>query len=297
MEDRPFASVIVVTRNRAEFLEMMLAETRRQLGYENIQVIVANDGGRINIEDRFKELFPEINFINFFENLGLIKLRNDLFKIANAEFVFFLDDDSWFEQRDAVINAVEILKDHPDVGILSFRIKLPNGEMIPSYLSDGDYYETGSFIGCAHLIRKSLFDDSNIYDGDYFRQGEERDLSIKCIENGHIILQVNSIIVYHLQAGLGRDHQFIHGYAFRNELFFYIKYFPTILCFFFIIKCIASHTIYCFRKRWFRAYFFGLSKFILDFPSFFRKRRPVRFSTAKKYILLNSKEKKQNIKK
>lgn len=289
MHFKPLATLIIVTRNRINFLSKMLYETRKQVRYKDLEIVVANDGGESDFSEKFKLLFPEINFLYFPEQLGLIKLRNDLFKISDSEFVFFLDDDSWFDQEDAIVNALEVFKDYPEAGILNFRVKLRTGEMIPSIVIGKEPYNVGSFIGCAHAIRKSFFLNSDIYDEDYFRQGEERDLSIKCIEKGYNIMQVNNIIVCHNQVEAGRDHQFIHGYAFRNEVFFYLKYFPVILSTLFVLRCIISHAIYCFRKRWYRSFFFGASRISLDFPKFIKKRNPVKFSTVRKYIFLNYK--------
>ena len=286
MKDKPLGSIIVVTRNRPVILEKMLDETRKQAGYRDFEIIIANVGGEIDIKRNLEGTFPEIKFINFLKQEGYIGLRSRLFKEAKADLVFFLDDDSWFEEERALMRAVRIFEEYPQAGILSFGIRLPDGWTIPHSLSGTAPYRVASYMGCAHAVRKVFFEDNDIYDADYFRQGEERDFAIKCLDKNYDILQVNSIIVYHRQVALNRDHQFIHGYAFRNELFFYLKYFPTILCGIFMLKCIISHSIFCFKKGWFAAYFFGLKKFINDFFKFLKKRRPVKMTTAKKYIYL-----------
>lgn len=278
MTDNPFATIIVVTRDRPEILEKMLKETRRQEHYVGLEMIVANDAGEIDIKEKLKISFPEINFINFPQRLGLVELRNRLFKQAKADFVFFLDDDSWFEQDNALLGAIEVFRRYPQAAILSFALKL-SGKESP--------YEVGSFTGCAHALRKSFFRGSDIYDGDYFRQGEERDLAIAALEKGYTILQVNGIRVYHQASQSQRDHQLIHSYAFSNEMFFYLKYFPGIFSPLFMVKCLITHAVFCLKRRWFKAYFWGWRRFLNNFAKFKKKRQAVKIKTLKKYLYLN----------
>ncbi|MFA5411470.1 MAG: glycosyltransferase [Candidatus Omnitrophota bacterium] len=280
MMNNPLATIIVVTRNRLEILEKMLKETRRQEDYAGLEIIVANDAGEIDIKDRLKSSFPEINFINFPRRLGLVESRNRLFKEAKGDFVFFLDDDSWFEQESAVLGAIEVFRQYPRAAILSFALKLAGRE---------SPYEVGSFTGCAHALRRSFFRGSDIYDGDYFRQGEERDLAIAALEKGYTILQVDGIRVYHEASALERDHQLIHSYAFSNEMFFYLKYFPGIFSLLFMVKCLIAHAIFCLKKGWFKAYFWGWRRFLNNFAKFKKKRRAVKIKTLKKYLYLTLK--------
>lgn len=285
MENKKIATIIVITWGRLGILERMLKEIRKQKGYNGFEIIVANDGGEVTFGKQLKNSFPEVTFVDFPKHEGYVKLRSDLFKKAEAPFVFFLDDDSWFLEENAVLSASELFRKYPQAGILSFQVKLPqdfNNEKVV----EKKPYEVAGFVGCAHAIRKVFFEGKNIYDGDYFRQGEERDLALMCLDNGHDILQVDSITVYHEKSAIKRRHQFIHGYAFRNELFFYVKYFPSMIAPFFMVKCLLSHGTFCYRKRWFRAYFFGLKRFFLDFSKFWQKRKPVSIATVKRYFYL-----------
>lgn len=289
MENKPIATVIIVTRNRPEMLKNTLQETRKQTGYRDFEIVVVNDGGEKSVKGMLGNLFPEIEVIDVIKQQGYIALRNKFFKNAKSNFVFFLDDDSWFEDNGAVVRAIGFFNTYPMAAILSFKVTLPGGNTIPRELLKEKPYEVGRYMGCAHAIRKSYFNDmeDDLYDKDYFRQGEERDLAIKCLDKGYSILQINDINVYHEESNLNRDHQFIHGYAFRNELFFYVKFFPITLLPFFMIRCVGTHTIFCLKKRWFKAYYFGLSGFIKDFFKFSRKRYAVKPKTVKKYTQLN----------
>ncbi|MBN1353350.1 MAG: glycosyltransferase [Candidatus Omnitrophica bacterium] len=286
MENRPVATIIIVTRNREKILHKMLEEIRKQKEYDLMEIIVGNDGGKIDAE-KLKKTFPEIKFFDFPEHKGLVKVRNDLFKIAGSGFVFFLDDDAWPEEKDAVTKALRMFEKYPEAGILNFAIRLSGGKTIPDDISSKTPYDVAVYFGGANAIRKKFFNNSDIYDEHYFRQGEERDLAIKCLDKGFRILQINEIAIYHDETDiLTRDHQLIHRYAFRNELFFYLKYFPAIPCFIFVIKCLISHFIYCLTKAFFKAYFLGLADFIRDSGKFLRRREPVKPATIKKYVAL-----------
>jgi len=286
MDNKPIATITVTTRNRLQILQRMLKETSHLENYRDLEIIIADDASDEDVKSKINTLYPEIKIITSSKQKGYVKLRNELFKNASSEFIFFLDDDSWFENKDSIKEAVNIFKKYPNAALLSFKIRLPDGNTIPKGQPKKNIYETSSFIGAAHAIRKSFFKNKDIYDGDFFRQGEERDLAIRCLEAGHTILQVNGIVVYHAETAQERDHQFIHGYAFRNELFFYLKNFPTFLWPLFVLKCILSHTLFSVRKWWVRSYFFGLKRFIYEFPVFFKKRKPVKLKTTLHYLYL-----------
>jgi len=285
MNYKTFATIVVATRNRLELLQKMLENTKKQNRYPQCEIIVMDDASDVEIKDSLISIFPEVTFVRVPTQAGYVWLRNEAFRKASSEYVFFLDDDSWFEQNDAVERGVNFFREHVNTGILSFEVRLADGSALPKTHKKRPY-KTSSFIGVAHAVKKPFFENEDIYDSDYFRQGEERDLALRCLDKGYDIMQVGDITVYHEETPKERNHQFIHGYAFRNELIFYLTRFPAVLAPVFMIKCIVSHTFFCMRRRWFHAYFFGLSEFFKKFRLFYKKRKSVSFKTTIKYLSL-----------
>jgi GT2 family glycosyltransferase len=141
-------------------------------------------------------------------------------------------------------------------------------------------------MACGFVAKKDVLLKVGGFDPELFRQGEERDLVIRIINAGFDVIQDNDIEIFHELSVCERDDQYIHGYAFRNELFFYLKYFPSVFAIIFLIKCFVSHTVYCFKNFLFKAYFFGVSRFFLDLPKFIIKRKPVKVKTVKRFLFL-----------
>lgn len=280
-------TIIIPTRNRKEVLFKTLQKLQSLIDSES-EIIVYDDNSDEDYSQEIKERFPEVNFQRSNIQMGPCELRNRMIKEANGEFIIGFDDDSYFIDRSDYKRALQIINSSPKVSLVGFRIITKDGVQFPPFWKEVTY-NSSDFISCGFIARKDSLLEVDGFDPLVLRQGEEKDLAIRILDEGQVVLQCNDIEAFHELSDYERDHQFIHGYAFRNELFFYLKYFPAILCPFFILKCIISHTIYCFRRLWFKAYFFGLSRFIVDFPRVFRKRRPVKFSTINKYILLNLK--------
>lgn len=281
------ATIMISSRDRAEGLRRVLESVRELDGYADIEVMVTDDASRIDIKELLGKDFPEVLFLRFDRCLGYIVHRNRMFRDAKGEYVFSLDDDARFVDNNAVSFALEVFASNPCAAILNFRVRLPDGSSMPETAPCEGVYEVSEFIGCAHAIRKSCFaPDEDLYDALYFRQGEERDLALKCMDRGDNILQVNSIVVFHDYEGEGRDHQAIHALAFRNELFFYLKFYPGACCCFALLKCVVSHAVYCCRRAWPWAYFSGIEGFCRYFLEEIRKRVPVRTETVRKYEAL-----------
>ncbi|MGB2705976.1 MAG: glycosyltransferase [Candidatus Omnitrophota bacterium] len=281
------ATVMISTKDRPGDLNNVLKRLRKLDNYKDIEIIVTDDGSRQNIERLFEKSYPEVIFRRSDVSFNYVRHRNNMFRMAKGDYVFSIDDDAWYEQSDSIEKAIEIFKRNPKAGILNFRVNLPDRGTISENKSAGRPFAVAEFIGCAHAIRKSCFNEGeDLYDELYLRQGEERDLAIKCLDKGYDILQVNNIVVFHNYQGKNRDHQSIHTYAFRNELFFYLKYFPGLRCPAFLVKCFLSHTRFCFGKMWFRAFFAGIYGFFRFFLLELRKRKPIKQKTVRRYLRL-----------
>jgi len=280
-------TIMISTRDRSEDLKNLLDRLRKLNNYGEIEVIVTDDCGRENIKELFQKDYPEAIFRRSKTPFGYIHHRNSMFKMAKGDYVFSIDDDAWYETRDSIKKAIKVFEENPKAAILNFKVNLPNGRSVPEDISGVPAFPVGVFIGCAHAIRKRCFaHEDSLYDELYFRQGEERDLAIKCLENGYEILQVNDVAVFHDYRGSNRDHQAIHSCAFRNELFFYLKYFPGLKCPAFLIASVFKHAAFCFRKLWPRAFFRGIYGFFSLFFVELKKRKPVKKETLRKYLQL-----------
>ena len=92
----PRVSVVVVSRNRAAQLRRCLESVEACAERSNLQVIVVDNGssdGSAQIGDDF----PNVQMIRLPKNFGLTKGLNLGWRAADAEYVFFLHDDTVLE--------------------------------------------------------------------------------------------------------------------------------------------------------------------------------------------------------
>ena len=124
MEKKYKFSVIMPIYNSEEYFKDSVNSVINQtIGFDNIELIVVNDGSTDNIEERclkLKEKYPNIVYVKQ-NNKGASAARNKGLSLASGEYVCFLDaDDAWntetfkyvYEIKDdiIVVNKARYLK-------------------------------------------------------------------------------------------------------------------------------------------------------------------------------------------
>ena len=103
----PRVSVIVPTYNRPGFLARALASIRAQT-YQDYEIIVINDGG-MGVHQLCDLFGPMIFYKQHGENRGLPAARNAGIRLANGEYIAYLDDDDlWLPDHLSKLISVRI---------------------------------------------------------------------------------------------------------------------------------------------------------------------------------------------
>jgi GT2 family glycosyltransferase len=89
----PRVSVVVVSRNRAAMFRQCLESIEASEARATLQVI-AVDNGSSDGSAQVGDDFPNVQFIRLPKNFGLTKALNLGWRAADAEYVFFLHDDT-----------------------------------------------------------------------------------------------------------------------------------------------------------------------------------------------------------
>ncbi len=101
----PLVSVLMPTFNRSRYFYYALRSVLNQ-NYENIQVLVVNDGGE-DVSDTIDSFYDKrVTYINRKENYGKAFSLNEALKKSDGKYIAYLDDDDIFYP-----NHVEILVD------------------------------------------------------------------------------------------------------------------------------------------------------------------------------------------
>jgi hypothetical protein len=108
----PWASVVVVSHDRAAALRRCLESLEKSEGRENLQIIVVDNGSRDGSAHLDAD-FPRAQFIRLPKNFGLTKAMNIGWRAADSPYVFFLHDDTEVEPQTA-LRLAEALDAHPE---------------------------------------------------------------------------------------------------------------------------------------------------------------------------------------
>lgn len=116
--DHPEISIIIPTHNHAHFLPECLASVKAQT-YKNYEVIVINNGSTDNTEQVVSDLAWDRLQYHYQDDTGSVAgPRNTGIKLANGEYVAFLDsDDVWYEKK--LEKVMEVLENDPQIDICS----------------------------------------------------------------------------------------------------------------------------------------------------------------------------------
>ncbi|MCU4719623.1 glycosyltransferase family 2 protein [Halapricum hydrolyticum] len=169
---KTLVSVVIPTYERPEYLRGAIQTALGQT-YDNIEVIVVDDGSSEFYADEIVAEFPEsVTCIRHDENKGLSAARNTGIRNANGEYVAFLDDDDrWHwtkiarqvstldENKNAGLATCLVVALTPDNEVVHCETDAPSGDCSESMLI-GNQIGTPSRV----LVRRECFDDIGTFD-------------------------------------------------------------------------------------------------------------------------------------
>lgn len=206
-------SVIIVSYNAANYLELCLHSVKAALGNMG-EIIVYDNASPERTIEKLPTKFPEINFVFSKENLGFSRANNAAVKIAKGDYILILNPDTvvpedFFTQLLNFADSIDHLgaigtrmidaygKFHPEskrnvpnplnsfkklFGDLFKRKNLNNG-----YYSEIDEYEVSPcevLTGACMLMRRKTYLEIGGFDPKYFMYGEDIDLGYSLLNKG-----------------------------------------------------------------------------------------------------------------
>ena len=120
-------SVIIPAYNSAKYIKKCIDSLMIQ-NYNNLEVIVVNDGSKDNTLDILKTYGDKIKIISV-ENGGAARARNIGLENATGDFILFLDGDDYYE-KNCISDLVEFQENTKvDIVIFGYKIILPDGKI------------------------------------------------------------------------------------------------------------------------------------------------------------------------
>lgn len=202
-------SVIIPVYNRPEEIVELLDSLTMQALKKEIEVIIVEDGSANKCDEEIKHFERQLNLKYIYqENMGPGMARNTGAKVAEGEYLIFLDSDCILPS-DYLKNTFEFLEKKPydcfggpDKAHKFFtRVQKAISYSMTSFLTTGGirggkkkidkFYPRSFNLG----VRKTVFDEIGGFSN--MRYGEDVDFSMNVVEHGYKVGLVEDTFVYH----------------------------------------------------------------------------------------------------
>lgn len=184
----PLVSVIIPTYNRLKFLDEAIRSVLAQT-YQNIEIIVVDDGSILNVNKAIKAYKNKIRYI-YQKNSGLSAARNKGIINSSGEYLAFLDDDDIFEPRKLEIQTA-ILRKFSEVGFVysdyyifqtdyrdQLELSLATGRNIPATEFAKSLFLNPNVAVPTVLIRRTCFKKVGLFNESLY-QHEDGDMFLR----------------------------------------------------------------------------------------------------------------------
>ena len=237
-------SIITVNYNQPEATEALLDSIFNTNTYFSLEIIVVDNGSKVDPLPQWKKKYPPVNFIESKTNLGFAGGNNLGIKEANGDYLFFVNNDTEFTE-DLVDKLVEVLDAHPEVGVVSPKIRYfdqpdtlqyagftpmnyctARNQCIGYNEKDKGQYdniigETGFAHGAAMMVRKEVIKKAGMMPEIYFLYYEEMDWCEQIKKAGYAIWINTQALIYHKESmSVGVQSPLKEYFMNRNRILF-----------------------------------------------------------------------------
>jgi len=131
-------SVIVPVYNTGKYLKKCIDSILSQ-SYENIEIIIVNDGSTDNSEEIIKEYLSDKIIYLKKENGGLSDAKNFGVKYANGDYISFIDSDDYID-KNLFQNLSEYMESN--IELIKFKMKIVDENYNVKLLATGPVFGT-----------------------------------------------------------------------------------------------------------------------------------------------------------
>jgi GT2 family glycosyltransferase len=224
-------SVIIVSYNTRRLLDECLASLQTAVSPTNgLEIIVVDNASGDGSVEMVREKYPDVHLIAGEENRGFSAANNLGVRQANGRVLLFLNSDT-VVSAEALVQPLDYLDAHPNVGAITVRLVYPNGERDPDnhrgfptpwnalchfsglgrlfpasprfngyFQSYADFEQTHAvpvIAGSFMMMPRAVFDQLDGWDESYFFYGEDIDFCYRIYEAGYEIIYYPHVEVLH----------------------------------------------------------------------------------------------------
>jgi GT2 family glycosyltransferase len=245
----PDVSVCVVTWDNVSLTVDCLSSLYAHTRGPSFEVIVADNGSRDDTVPTVRRLFPGVRMVVSPENRGFSRAANQAIRMARGRYVLLLNNDTVLHE-DAVAALAGYLDQHPGVGAVGCRLRLPDGRIQASahadrawwdYLVEAAYldrlwprhrllgrtnmtcmdYETATqdvdwLVGAALMVRRTAVDDLGLLDERIVAFCEDWEWCVRFRHHGWRVVYFGGTEITHLLGGSSHSSASGKGDAVRE---------------------------------------------------------------------------------
>ncbi len=250
-------SIVIVNYNACDLLLKCVEQALRQ----SDQVIVVDNASSDGSIVALRKNYPSVRIINNERNLGFAKACNQGARVAEGEYILFLNPDCILE-AGAVPTLVQALCSKADVGMVGGLLINPDGseqvgarravptpwrsfvrafgfsalsERYPRLFSDFALHrqplpdrpvEVEAISGACMLVRRDALEQVGLLDEGYFMHCEDLDWCMRYRQRGWKLLFVPNARMVHHKGHCSRARKvFVEWYKHKGMVRFYNKFF------------------------------------------------------------------------
>jgi N-acetylglucosaminyl-diphospho-decaprenol L-rhamnosyltransferase len=232
-------SVVIVTYRSASCISECLASVRSQEG-PSVEVILVDNASPDDTVAVVRRSGSAHQLLANEENIGFGRGCNQGFAVSQGRYLFLLNPDACFEQRDALARVARAMEANPRWGIAGTRVIRPGGwfekpgevrypeqqrvrrdfRHLPGLLA--------WVVGASMVVRRGVFADLGGFDPGFFLCAEETDLCLRAREKGWEIGFVHEVTVRHIgfASERGNDPYDTHFRRASGIYRFWAKHYP-----------------------------------------------------------------------
>ena len=223
-------SIIIVSYNVKSYLRQCLNSILASTGISQFEVIVVDNHSFDESCLLVKSEFPQIRLIENQKNVGFSVAVNQGIKLANGEYICFLNPDT-LVQEDTFIKLISPLEKNPEVGCIGPKILNPDGTLQKSckrsfptplvalpkvlglsklfpkskwlgkynltYLDENKSHQVDAISGSFMLFPKKVIAEVGDLDERFFMFGEDLDYTFRVHQAGFKVVYEPSTEVIH----------------------------------------------------------------------------------------------------
>ena len=270
----PTAAVVIATRNRREELWRAIDSALRQSARP--RVVVIDDGSDDDYGDELHRRFPAVRYERLPRYSGIMAARNRGVALAEAPFVFSIDDDAVFTSDDTIERTLPEFDD-PRVGAVSMPYHdIVAGEPQPRVTPPPGpgRFVVEYFIGTSHALRRGLFLALGGYREVLFTRCEERDYCVRMLDRGCVTVLGRTPPIEH-RPSPRRPRELNDRLQARNYAWYVVHNVPTRHAPLHLLGTLINQTRQGWRYGYTLSALRGLAAAVVGIPGQLRHRRPV----------------------